>query len=116
VIIGIGVDLVNISRFEVALRRTPALAARLFAESERRGRPESLAASFAAKEAVAKALGAPPGLSWTDVEVIRDAAGCPRLEIRGTVAHAASQRGIRRWHVSLSHDAGMSIAMVVAEG
>jgi holo-[acyl-carrier protein] synthase len=116
VIIGIGVDLVDISRFEVALRRTPALAARLFAESERRGRPESLAASFAAKEAVAKALGAPPGLSWSDVEVIRDAAGCPRLEIRGTVAHAASQRGIRRWHVSLSHDAGMSIAMVVAEG
>ena len=56
-----------------------------------------------------------PGLNWTDVEVIRDAAGVPRLEIRGTVAGAASQRGIRRWHVSLSHDAGMSIAMVVAE-
>ena len=57
-----------------------------------------------------------PGLSWTDVEVIRDASGCPRLEVRGTVAGAASQRGIRHWHVSLSHDAGMSIAMVVAEG
>jgi holo-[acyl-carrier protein] synthase len=116
VIIGIGVDMVDIGRFEASLRRTPALAARLFAESERRGRPESLAASFAAKEAVAKALGAPVGLSWTDVEVVRDASGCPRLEIRGTVAGAAGQRGIRRWHVSLSHDAGMSIAMVVAEG
>ncbi len=115
-IIGIGVDLVDIARFEAALRRTPALRPRLFAESERGGRAESLAASFAAKEAVAKALGAPPGLSWTDVEVIRDGAGCPRLEIGGTVADAASQRGIRRWHVSLSHDAGMSIAMVVAEG
>ena len=115
-IVGIGVDVVNIGRFEAALVRTPALATRVFAESERGGRPESLAASFAAKEAVAKALGAPPGLSWTDVEVIRDAAGCPRLEIRGTVADVASQRGIRRWHVSLSHDAGMSIAMVVAEG
>ncbi len=115
-IIGIGVDLVDIARFEAALRRTPALGPRLFAESERGGRPESLAASFAAKEAVAKALGGPPGLSWTDVEVIRDGAGCPRLEIGGTVADAASQRGIRRWHVSLSHDAGMSIAMVVAEG
>lgn len=115
-IIGIGVDLVDIARFEAALRRTPALRPRLFAKSERGGRPESLAASFAAKEAVAKALGGPPGLSWTDVEVIRDDAGCPRLEIRGTVADAASQRGIRRWHVSLSHDAGMSIAMVVAEG
>jgi holo-[acyl-carrier protein] synthase len=116
VIIGIGVDLVDISRFEVALQRTPALAARLFTQSERCGRPESLAASFAAKEAVAKAMGAPTGLSWTDVEVIRDATGCPRLEIRGTVADAASQRGIRHWHVSLSHDAGVSIAMVVAEG
>jgi holo-[acyl-carrier protein] synthase len=116
VIIGIGVDLVDIARFEAALRRTPALGPRLFAESERGGRPESLAASFAAKEAVAKALGGPPGLSWTDVEVTRDGAGCPRLEIGGTVADAASQRGIRRWHVSLSHDAGMSIAMVVAEG
>ena len=115
-IIGIGVDLVDIGRFEETLRRTPALARRLFAESERDSPPRSLAATFAAKEAVAKALGAPPGLSWTDVEVIRDAAGCPRLEIRGTVADAASQRGIRHWHVSLSHDAGMSIAMVVAEG
>jgi holo-[acyl-carrier protein] synthase len=116
VIIGIGVDVVNIGRFEVALRRTPALAARLFTESERRGRSESLAASFAAKEAVAKAMGAPSGLSWTDVEVLRDAAGRPRLEMQGTVADAASQRGIRHWHVSLSHDAGVSIAMVVAEG
>ena len=116
VIIGIGADMVDIGRFEAALRRTPGLAARLFTESERCGRPESLSATFAAKEAVAKALGAPAGLSWTDVEVIRDASGCPRLEIRGTVAGAASQRGIRHWHVSLSHDAGMSIAMVVAEG
>jgi len=115
VIIGIGVDLVDIGRFEETLRRTPALAGRLFAESERDRPPRSLAATFAAKEAVAKALGAPPGLSWTDVEVIRDATGCPRLEIRGTVADAASQQGIRHWHVSLSHDAGMSIAMVVAE-
>ena len=47
--------------------------------------------------------------------MIRDPAGCPRLEVRGTVADAASERGIRHWHVSLSHDAGMSIAMVVAE-
>ena len=76
-IVGIGVDLVDIARFEASLRRTPALAARLFAESERDAPPRSLAASFAAKEAVAKALGAPAGLSWTDVEVIRDAAGCP---------------------------------------
>ena len=66
-IVGIGVDIVDVGRLWAALERTPALAPRLFAESERGGRPESLAASFAAKEAVAKALGAPPGLHWTDV-------------------------------------------------
>ena len=115
-IVGIGVDIVDIARFRAALARTPALATRLFAESERGARPESLAASFAAKEAVAKALGAPVGLRWTDVSVTRDARGRPTLAVGGTVAAAASQRGVRRWHLSLSHDSGMSIAMVVAEG
>ncbi len=115
-IVGIGVDLVETARVWVALQRTPALAARLFAESERGGRPESLAASFAAKEAVAKALGAPPGLRWTDVAVFRDADGRPGLLVTGTVAALARQHGVRCWHVSLSHDSGMSIAMVVAEG
>ena len=112
---GIGVDIVDISRFEAALNRTPALARRLFAESERAAPPASLAASFAAKEAVAKALGAPPGLRWADVEVIHDPAGRPSLEVLGTVAQVAGQQGVRRWHVSLSHDAGASVAMVVAE-
>jgi holo-[acyl-carrier protein] synthase len=115
VIVGIGVDIVDIGRFRAALERTPALAARLFAESERGARPESLAASFAAKEAVAKALGAPQGLNWTDVTVGRDPAGRPQLTVHGTVADAAAQRGVHRWHLSLSHDSGMSIAMVVAE-
>ena len=115
-IVGIGVDIVDISRFEAALSRTPALAHRLFAESERAAPLPSLAAGFAAKEAVAKALGAPPGLRWADVEVGHDATGRPALTIRGTVAQAASQQGIRRWHLSLSHDAGASVAMVVAEG
>jgi holo-[acyl-carrier protein] synthase len=116
VIVGIGVDIVDVGRLWAALQRTPALAARLFAESERGGRPESLAASFAAKEAVAKALGAPAGLRWTDVTVRRDAAGRPLLLVSGTVAAVAEKRGVRCWHVSLSHDSGMSIAMVVAEG
>jgi holo-[acyl-carrier protein] synthase len=116
VIVGIGVDIVETGRFQAALQRTPALAARLFAESERDARPESLAASFAAKEAVAKSLGAPLGLRWTDVTVGRDAAGRPGLTVRGTVAAEAVRQGVRRWHLSLSHDSGMSIAMVVAEG
>lgn len=115
-IVGVGVDIVDIARFGAVLRRTPALALRLFAEGERDGAVASLAASFAAKEAVAKALGAPPGLHWHDVEVVHDPLGRPWLDVRGTVADAAGQRGIVRWHVSLSHDAGMSIAMVVAEG
>jgi holo-[acyl-carrier protein] synthase len=115
-IVGIGVDIVDVARFGAALTRTPALAARLFAEGEREARPESLAASFAAKEAVAKALGAPTGLRWDDVLVTRDEDGRPGLLVGGTVAAAASLRGVRHWHLSLSHDSGMSIAMVVAEG
>jgi len=116
VIVGIGVDIVDVGRFWAALERTPALRARLFAESERGARTESLAASFAAKEAVAKALGAPAGLRWTDVIVHRDATGRPILLVSGTVAAEARRLGVRGWHLSLSHDSGMSIAMVVAEG
>jgi holo-[acyl-carrier protein] synthase len=116
VIVGIGVDLVDIARLDQALRRTPALAARLFTEGEREAPPASLAGCFAAKEAVAKALGAPPGLRWADVEIVHDQAGRPGLVVRGTVADAARRRGVRRWHVSLTHDGGVSVAFVVAEG
>jgi holo-[acyl-carrier protein] synthase len=115
VIVGIGVDVVDIARMEAALRRTPALAARLFTESEQGRAPASLAACFAAKEAVAKALGGPAGLHWADVEVGHNRAGRPELAVRGTVAAAADRLGVRRWHVSLSHDAGVSMAFVVAE-
>ena len=116
VIVGIGVDIADISRLQEALRRTPSLSARLFAEGERGARPDSLAGCFAAKEAVAKALGGPPGLRWSDVQVIHDSRGAPRLELRGTVADAAARLGVRTWHLSLSHDGGLSVAMVVAEG
>ena len=115
VILGIGVDLVDISRMDEALRRTPALASRLFTEGERSGAPASLAACFAAKEAVAKALGGPAGLRWADVEVVHDRSGRPELALRGTVAAAAGRLGVRRLHVSLTHDAGVSMAFVVAE-
>jgi holo-[acyl-carrier protein] synthase len=116
VIVGIGVDMVDIARLEAALRRTPALAARLFTDGERGRGPASLAASFAAKEAAAKALGAPRGLRWTDVEITRDGAGRPSLAASGTVAEAAERQGVLRWHVSITHDGGLSVAMVVAEG
>lgn len=114
-IVGVGVDLVDVGRFAAVLERTPRVSARLFTPNER-GRPvASLAARFAAKEAVAKALGAPPGLRWVDVEIGADVAGRPLVYAGGTVAQAADRLGVRGWHVSLSHDGGTAIAMVVAE-
>ena len=114
-IAGIGVDMTEISRLENALARTPALADRLFAESERNGSVRELAGCFAAKEALAKALGAPPGLLWTDAMLRREASGKPVLEVQGTVAAAAADLGVSAWHVSISHDGGFCLAMVVAE-
>jgi holo-[acyl-carrier protein] synthase len=114
-IVGIGVDIAEIARLEAALRRTPALASRLFAESERDCPLRSLAGYFAAKEALAKALGGPPGLRWTDAIIRQDARGKPVLEVSGTVAAAAARVGVTDWHVSISHDAGICVAMVVAE-
>ncbi|MFD6530282.1 holo-ACP synthase [Streptomyces sp. NPDC060184] len=121
-IIGVGIDVAEIARFDAALERTPQMAERLFLDrelllpgGERRG-IASLAARFAAKEAVAKALGAPGGLLWTDCEVWVEESGQPRLRVTGTVAARAEALGVRSWHISLSHDAGVASAMVVAEG
>lgn len=114
-IVGVGVDIVDTARFAVALERTPRLASRLFTFSERRHTGLSLAARFAAKEAVAKALGGPPGLRWTDVEIGSAAGGQPYVRPYATVQDAAAARGVHSWHVSLSHDGGMAIAMVIVE-
>lgn len=115
-IVGVGIDVVDIARFARRLERTPRLVERLFDEQERLLPPASLAARFAAKEAVAKALGAPAGLRWRDVSVRRDAGGAPRLEVRGTVQARAGELGVTAFHLSLSHDAGIAGAVVVAEG
>ncbi|MEU5908303.1 holo-ACP synthase [Micromonospora sp. NPDC047527] len=120
-IVAVGIDVVLVDRFARSLARTPLLADRLFTHAERATRsgsprsPESLAARFAAKEAVAKALGAPAGLSWHDCEIVPDPDGRPWLTVSGTVAAAAVARGINNWHLSLSHDGGIASAMVVAE-
>ena len=120
-IVGVGIDVVPIARFAEALSRTPTLAARLFTEGElitEAGLPrsaESLAARFAAKEALAKALGAGGGMAWTDAEVRTDGDGRPSLTVQGTVAERASALGVTRWHVSLSHDGGIASATVIAE-
>ena len=120
-IVGVGIDVVPVARFAEVLERTPALAERLFTAAElvtRSGEPrtaESLAARFAAKEALAKALGAGGGMHWTDAEVITDDDGRPFLVVTGTVAERAASLGVQHWHVSLSHDGGIASATVIAE-
>ena len=114
-IVGVGIDVVDVARFERVLARTPRLADRLFTPDERARPIASLAARFAAKEAVAKALGAPGGLRWRDAEVVSGERGRPRLRVHGGVAEEAEAQGIRTWHLSLSHDGGLATAVVVAE-
>lgn len=112
---GIGVDVAEVERLAVALARVPRLRERLFTPRERDLPIRSLAARFAAKEAVAKALGSPGGMKWHDCEVVTDESGAPSLLITGTVERVAADRGITSWHLSLSHDGPLAIAMVVAE-
>src|SRR6058998_999218 len=115
-ILGVGIDVVDVERFAASMARTPAMREKLFTPAEREKGVASLAARFAAKEALAKALGAPSGLHWQDAEVLTEDSGRPRLSVTGTVAARAAALGVREWHVSLSHDAGVASAVVVAEG
>lgn len=121
-IVGVGIDVVPVARFADSLARTPQLADRLFTAAERvtgSGTPrsaESLAARFAAKEALAKSLGAGGGMHWTDAEVVVDEGGRPSLSISGTVLQRATGLGVTRLHVSMSHDGGIASATVIAEG
>lgn len=143
-IVGIGVDLVDVARFAATLERRPALRERLFTEAELLGRSvstglvsgnagtelwgetsadggrevpvASLAARFAAKEAVAKSLGGPPGLAHREAEVVVGDHGRPMLTVGGRAGEVAEELGVRRWHLSLSHDGGFAVAYVIAEG
>ncbi len=112
---GVGIDVVDVDRFGQTLERTPAMRARLFTATELHLPLASLAARFAAKEALAKALGAPAGLHWIDAEVHTDDTGRPHLEMRGSVARRAAEVGAVHVHVSMSHDAGIASAVVVLE-
>ncbi|HZJ39750.1 MAG TPA: holo-ACP synthase [Demequina sp.] len=114
-VVGVGIDVVELERFDRAVERTPRFAEKVFTPSERQLGRHSMAARWAAKEALAKALGAPAGLSWQDAEVVRDPSGQPRFVISGTVAARAAELGIATLHVSLSHDAGIASAVVIAE-
>ncbi|HVD63416.1 MAG TPA: holo-ACP synthase [Lapillicoccus sp.] len=115
-IVGVGIDVVDVDRFGQALERTPALRERLFTESERSLGLASLAARFAAKEALAKSLGAPVGMRWLDAAVVQDGKGQPSLQVSGTVAARAEDLGVASFHLSLSHDAGIASAVVIAAG
>jgi len=109
---GIGIDVVDIERFKLSLDRTPGLLEKLFTDNERTKPLQSLAARFAAKEALAKALNAGKGLSWHEAEIINLESGKPAFLFRGEIAEIVGGAVV---HVSLSHDAGISSAMVIVE-
>jgi holo-[acyl-carrier protein] synthase len=115
-IIGVGVDLVDLTRFESAVTRTPKLVERLFTESEREANLTSLAGKFAAKEAFVKALGGADGMHWHDVEVAKRPTGAPYLVVTGETLEVAQAAGIKSFHVSISHDGGKAVSVVIAEG
>jgi len=113
---GIGVDVVDLARFTRQVERTPRLVPRLFAESERGLSVHSLAARFAAKEALIKALGDSAGATWHEMEIVNDPHGNPEFKLSGAALLALTDRGISRVHVTMTHDAGVACAFVVAEG
>ena len=113
---GVGIDVVDVRRFAETLERTPRLAVRVFTPAERSRSIASQAARFAAKEALAKALGAPAGLLWHDAEVVSDDDGRPWFEVRGSVKGRCEQLRVETVHLSLSHDAGVASAIVILEG
>jgi holo-[acyl-carrier protein] synthase len=126
VIVGIGVDLAEVDRIRDALER-PATGARfrqrVFTVGEqaycerRRGRYESYAARFAAKEATMKALGRgwSAEVGWTDIEVVRERGGRPTIRLHGRAAEFAKRLGVARLHLALTHTADTAMAEVVAE-
>lgn len=117
-IVGVGVDIVDLARFERATLRTPGLIDRLFAPSEHRERSlplRSLAGRFAAKEALIKVFGDAPGFRWHDIRIVSDDHGSPSFELHGAMKQLAAARRIGSLHLSLSHDAGAAIAFVVAD-
>jgi len=126
-IISSGVDLAEVSRIEAALedpRIGRRFRARVFTEKEiayceskRRGKYESYAGRFAAKEAVMKALGRGWGakVRWLDIEVLRARSGKPEILLHDKAAKLAEELGIRRWTLSLTHTKQHGLALVIAE-
>ena len=114
-IVGIGVDVVDLERFKATLERTPSMRDRLFCASETGLPVPSLAGRFAAKEAFVKALKAPAGMSWQDIEVVTNGDGAPEFTFHGIAAKRVKELGVARTHLSISHDTSVATAFVVAE-
>jgi holo-[acyl-carrier protein] synthase len=115
-VIGLGIDAVDVDRFENVLARSPRMAERLFTDGERALTPVArLAARFAVKEAVMKAMGVGFGaFGWHEVETVRSDSGAPQLVLTGAAATLADGQGITRWMVSLSHTDRTAVAVVAA--
>jgi holo-[acyl-carrier protein] synthase len=109
---GVGIDIVDIDRFKQSLERTPGLKMKLFTEAERIKSIESLAARFAAKEALVKALNAENGILWHEAEVLNMESGKPTFIFYGEVADLVNGATV---HLSISHDAGLATAIVIVE-
>ncbi|MGO1234880.1 MAG: holo-ACP synthase [Microbacterium gubbeenense] len=115
-IIGIGVDMVDIERFEGQIARSPRLMERLFTPHERELPLRSLAARYAAKESLIKALGGSDGVRWQEIEVPRlGERSAPQYVITGGTADALDARGVAHSHLSLSHDGGLALAYTILE-
>jgi len=123
-LVGLGTDLVEVERFRRAMGRRARLTERLFSDAERayaarqRDPAKPLAARFAAKEAVMKALGVGLGsFELRDVEVMRaDDEAPPTLLLRGRAADLARERGVTGWMLSLTHTDATAMAVVIATG
>lgn len=116
-----GADLISIARVAgVAGRHGERFLERVYSPEELAvcgGRAESLAARWAAKEAVAKALGTGIGaVAFREIEVLHDDCHCPCLRLTGAAAALAADRGLTQWSISLAHDGGFALAFVVAMG
>lgn len=115
-ILGVGVDIVDLQRFIRTIERTPKVIERLFTPGERENAVASLAGRFAAKEALIKAFGGSGVMTWHDIEVITNDVGAPSFVLTGAAGVMAAARGIESVHLSISHDANAAVAFVVAEG
>jgi holo-[acyl-carrier protein] synthase len=109
---GVGIDVVDIVRFKQSLERTPSLKLKLFTETERIKSIQSLAARFAAKEALIKALNAENGILWHEAEVVNLEGGKPAFIFYGAVADLVYGANV---HLSISPDAGIATAIVIVE-